>query len=446
MQLIISNDIKIKEPSQEVIDYCQKELIIDNPEYVQAERLGRYLGNIEKKIKLYVKNGDELILPFGCLNDIWAISKSSPYILKFHPFLGLSMSGNIILYDYQEKALNWLLSGKNGILEAPCGSGKTQIGLQLIKSIGGRALWLTHTKKLLDQTKERCERYFTGDFGVITQGCVNIGKDITFATVQTMSKLDANVYRDAFDVVIVDECHHCVGSPTNVMQFYRILSNLNCRYKYGLSATLARSDNLIKTAFCILGKILYTIPKDAVGDKIIKAEHRRIDIDINYPLNEYLEVDGTINNINLLNMLALSKERNDIIISNVLKNVDEHFQLVLCHRVCHCKYLYDELSAKGIRCKLLIGRVKEKERELRDEQVIIATFSLAKEGLDIPMLDVLHLASPQKNESTTLQAVGRIERNVEGKQTPICFDYVDNNINYCVNSFIKRRRVLRRKS
>lgn len=440
MKITISNDIKIENPNPNIIDYCERNLTIDNPDYITAQRLGRYLGNIEKRIKLYVKNGSSVILPFGCLKDVWKLKGDSTYELKFHPFNASLMEGNINLYPYQEKALNSLILGKNGVLEAPCGSGKTQIGLQLIKSIGGRALWLTHTKKLLEQSKTRCELYFKGDFGTITEGQINLGKDITFATVQTMCKIDPSIYKDEFDIVIVDECHHCVGSPTKVMQFYKILTNCNARYKYGLSATLNRADNMICSVFYILGQVLYTIPQSDVGDKIIKAEHHKIDIPIKYEMRDYLDTDGTIDTNKLIALLSNDYERNNIIIDNVLKNVQGHKQLILCHRVKQAEYLYQELS-KSVSCNLVIGKINDKKRCF-DGDVIIATYSLAKEGLDIPALDILHLATPQKNESTTLQSVGRIERNIEGKGTPICYDYVDISISYCLNLYKVRRRIL----
>lgn len=440
MKIRIANDIRIDNPNYAITSYCEKKLTIDNPDYITAERVGRYTGNIEKKIKLYAKVGSSYILPFGTLRDIWKLKDAdTTYELNFHQFNGSFMEGNINLYDYQEKALNGLILGKNGILQAPCGAGKTQIGLQLIKSIGGRALWLTHTGELLNQSKERCEMYFKGDFGTITKGQVNIGKDITFATVQTMSKIDPSIYKDEFDIVIVDECHHCVGGPTKVMQFYKVLTNCNARYKYGLSATLNRSDNLICSVLYILGEVLYTIPESDVKDKIIKAEHRKIDIDIDYDMREYLDVDGTINNTKLLTMLSNHTQRNKIILDNVIKNKG-HKQLILCHRVNQCEYLY-EILKEYMSCNLVVGKINHNKRVF-DGEVIIATYSLAKEGLDIPELDILHLATPQKNEATTRQAVGRIERNIEGKKTPICYDYVDINISYCVNCYVKRRRFL----
>lgn len=444
MKAIIANDIKITNPSSDIITYCNDVLTIDNPDYLTAKKVGRYTGNIPKKMKLYVVNGDTYVLPFGTLKDIWKYIKND-YELKISDFKGLSMVGNINLYDYQKNALNAILGGKNGILEAPCGSGKTQIGLQLIKSIGGRALWLTHTKKLLDQSRERCERYFQGDFGEITAGKVHLGRDITFATVQTMSKLDTSIYQNAFDIVVVDECHHCVGTPTKVMQFYKIVSNINCRYKYGLSATLSRGDNMIRSLYAIIGPVLYTIPKEAVGDKIIKAEHIKIPIALEYDMKEYLNIDGTIDFNGLIDMLSIDVRRNHIIVDLVVQNHDAgRKQLLLCHRVKQVEWLtYAIKQYNGIKVNSVTGKVSDKNREY-DGDVIIATYALAKEGLDIPSLDMLHLVTPQKNASITEQSVGRIERNIEGKKQPVCYDYVDENIEYCKMCFRQRRRILKK--
>lgn len=441
MRLTISNDIKIDEPNEQIKRYCDEVLTIDNPDFLNAQKLGRYLGNIPRKMKLFVRSSETLILPYGCLNDVWKLSAGASFDLKFHPWKGNTMEGSIKLYDYQENALRSLKSGKNGILESPCGSGKTQIGLQFIKEIGGRALWLTHTGKLLEQSKARCEAFFKGDFGTITEGKVEMGKDITFATVQTMSKIDVSVYKDEFDVVVVDECHHCVGSPTKVMQFYKILTNCNARYKIGLSATLTRGDNLICCLYSIIGNVLHTITKKEVGNKIVKASHVVVRNDKQYNPYFYCDSDGTISNLKLINLLSEDEERNQLVIDNVFRCYNEgRKQIVLCHRVKQVEELSEKIG-KFCNVNCITGKVSNKKRQ-QDGDVIVATFSLAKEGLDIPDLDTLHLVTPQKNDITTEQSVGRIERNVENKKQPICYDYVDYDISYCVNCFKKRKRIL----
>ena len=444
MKLIIGKDITIENPNGAINRYCDEELTLENPDYIVASKLGHYVGRMEKAIRLYVKNGNKLVLPFGCLEDIWKprLIKGAQYETRFHEFRGNQLKGEIKLYDYQERALKRLYDGKNGVLEAPCGSGKTQIGLALIKKTGGRALWLTHTAKLLKQSKERAQAYFDGDFGTITEGEVHIGRDITFATVQTMRALEPSVYENEFDIVVVDECHHCVGTPTKVMQFYKILTNCNARRKYGLSATLSRGDTLMRSVYAIIGKKLHTITEREVGSKIIKAKHVKVDVGLEYDMRDYCDSDGTINYTKLITLLSDSEKRNDLICGKVMDLYSlGKKQLVLCHRISQIKTLAEKIS-KFCKVNQITGRVSQKNRDY-DGDVIVATYALAKEGLDIPTLDAVHFATPQKDRATVKQSAGRVERNVEGKEQPIVMDYVDTNIDYCNMCYRKRLNILK---
>lgn len=448
MNSIITNKIIVENYNLALQDYCEDSLVLPNPQYFVAQKMGRYTGNIEKEIHLYQRIGNQLHLPFGELENIWGMIKDHPYTTDFTPIQQLEMSGSINLYPYQEKALKTLKNAKSGILEAPCGSGKTQMGIALIKELGQKALWLTHTKDLLNQSKKRAEEYFDGDFGVITDGKVEIGKDITFATVQTMTKLDLLQYSKEWNVVIVDECHRVAGTPTKVMMFYKVLSHLKARHKYGLSATLDRVDGLIKSTFSLLGNIVHRIDPKEVGSKIIKAQHIMIQTDT--PESEaYLETDGTLNYGNLITYIVDHQDRNAQIVTKIYEEQDHH-HLVLTHRVEHIKMIHDMLHSINVRSQMIYGSLNKTLREdvldqmrVGDSNVLIATYALAKEGLDIPVLDRLHLATPNKNKAIIKQSAGRIERNIDGKKDAIIYDYVDVNINYCLGMYKKRKSILK---
>lgn len=208
MKVRISNRLYIEQPTSAVKAYCQKNLVLDNPDFYKAEKQGRWTGNIPRKIMLYEIHGVDYWLPFGCLQDVWRIHPyKSDYINEISPIEPIKYESSINLYPYQTEAVHKALYAKNGVLVMPCGSGKTQCGLEIIARLGGRALWLTHTQDLLNQSKSRAESVLGKEgYGTITAGKVNIGTHITFATVQTMAKLDLSQYRGAWDVLIVDEC------------------------------------------------------------------------------------------------------------------------------------------------------------------------------------------------------------------------------------------------
>ena len=450
MNTIISNDIKVIEYNRAILEWCEENLILPNPDFHVAQNMGRWTGNIPRNLVLFEKRGNQLVMPFGVIKSIWSIIKEKPVTTEFAPNQPLNMKGDIPLYDYQKNAVNAVIHAKNGMLEAPCGSGKTQMGIAMIKAIGLKALWLTHTTELMTQSMDRAKDYFDGDFGTITAGKVNIGKDITFATVQTMAKLDLTQYKNEFNVIVVDEAHRVAGTPTRVMQFYKVITNIAARYKFGLSATLSRADGMIKSAFAVLGPIVHRIQESEVGEKIIKATHVEIKMDTE-PSEDYLDTDGTLIYNNLIDYLSFNKNRNERIVNIIAgQDMNNHSQLVLVSRVKHIKILQDMLKNLNVKSVSLSGGTNtDARKEVLDgmrtgeHKILIATIQLAKEGLDIPILDRLHLVTPSKNKAMVKQAAGRIERNVKDKPHPFIMDYVDTKIHYCVNMFKRRKTILK---
>jgi hypothetical protein len=209
MNVTVSNVLTVENPTKELLMWCKKNLTLPNPEYAKKARMGFWLGDTPSKLYLYEQRGNTLVLPFGTLRSLPKdITDSAHFMSLFSaPQSVFYGEGDIPLYDYQKTAVDAVFDAKYGILQSPAGSGKTQMGIALVKKFGKRALWLTHTIDLLRQSKTRAEQY-TDDtlIGTITEGKVNIGEGITFATIQTMCKLDLSQYKNYWDVIIVDEC------------------------------------------------------------------------------------------------------------------------------------------------------------------------------------------------------------------------------------------------
>ena len=71
------------------------------------------------------------------------------------------------------------------------------------------------------------------------------------------------------------------------------------------------------------------------------------------------------------------------------------------------------------------------------KKYLFATYSLAKEGLDVPCLDRLYITTLQKDYAVITQSIGRIARTYDGKADPIVYDFVDD-IAYLVKTYKKR--------
>ena len=438
MKVIFSNEITITDATQEILDWCNENLVIPNPEYAKKERMGLWTGNTPRTLSLYKINGESVILPIGAFKDIKPILNTYDveYLQDMANNEPVEYNAEVNLYDYQEIAVEQMLKAGYGILQSPAGSGKTQMGIALAVKLGKKCLWLTHTQDLLKQSYDRASQYIDKSLlGTITAGKVNIGSGITFATVQTLSKQDLTQYKYMWDVVITDESHRIAGTPTTMTQFSKVLSNLACEHKYGLSATVHRADGMIKCAYMLVGDVKYVVPDEAVKDKVMAVNIERIDTNCDIPFSA-LDTDGTINYTKLITSLANSTKRNDIIYDKLMKN-SSHYNLILSDRLDQLYYLYNQMPPTLQEQSAVIdGKMTSKKAKAEREQAIedmrsgnkhflFASYKLAKEGLDIPRLDRLHLATPQKDYAIIVQSVGRIARTFKGKEEPICFDYVD---------------------
>ena len=448
MQVTVGRHICINDPTPEIYKYCAKNLVLSNPDYIKKTRMGFWVGDTPEKIYLYESRDNALILPFGVLRDILPLLDRTSIFTVFPRATEVDYHCMIPLYGYQDRAVAKMYDEQYGILRAPAGSGKTQMGLALIAQIGVKALWITHTADLLRQSKNRALLYMSEDLiGTITEGRVNVGKGITFATVQTLSTINLLEYRDMWDCIVVDECHRVAGSPAKITQFSKVLSSLSARHKYGLSATVHRSDGTIKATYALLGQVVYTVPDEEVEDKIMRVGIQEVNTGIGLSY-KCLNGDGTLNHTKMITYLTEEEERNKIIVENILKNAGRS-SLILSDRLEHLSELMSMLPAEErVKAAMISGQMVSKkgkgEREAAIEDMrqgrkkyLFATYSLAKEGLDIPCLERLYMATPQKDYAVITQSIGRIARTYPGKSDPIAYDFIDDD-EYLVRCYKKR--------
>lgn len=432
---IVGNRIRILDPSSDMFEWARKNLIIDNPDYYKRLKMGKWVGGTMSKIYLYEKMQDELWLPFGCLIDFYKEFKEvCAFRLAIIPKKDVQYVSDIKLFDYQEKAAIDAIKAKNGIIVMPCGSGKTQTALEIVSRIGGRCLWLTHTSDLLNQSMARAKAVLqtNASYGKITAGKVDIGAGITFATVQTMSKLDLTQYKSAWDIIIVDECQHCCGSPTRVTQFYKVVNSLSARYKFGLTATPKRADGLEKAMFALLGGVICKVTKDQVANTTCEVRVESVETNYVPDYNAVLMGDGTIDYSRLVDDLIQNPERFELVREKI-ESLDGS-AIVLANRVEYLRRLNDSYSGKSI-CLSLLGQSKKAKeerkealRKLNDGELdaVFCTYQLAAEGLDCPNLKYVVFATPEKDPTRIQQASGRVGRKAEEKEWGIVIDFIDD--------------------
>jgi superfamily II DNA or RNA helicase len=237
---------------------------------------------------------------------------------------------------------------------------------------------------------------------------------------------------DSFGLSVYDEVHHLSSEV-----FSNCLKKCNTLYSLGLSATMERKDGLTNVFKMYLGEICYKAPKNSSQDNVlVKA------IDFIVHDQEYNEVErdfrGNIKYTTMVSKVSNLNIRSDFIVhileSELFINPDQQF-IVLAQTKNILNYLYKAINYKNIASVgYYIGGMKNEDlKKSESKTIILATFSMAAEALDIKSLTSLFLASPK---SDIVQAVGRILREKHSK--PLVIDLIDNH-DVFLNQFNKRR-------
>ena len=116
--------------------------------------------------------------------------------------------------------------------------------------------------------------------------------------------------------------------------------------------------------------------------------------------------------------------------------------LVLSERRGHLTDLGHRLTAKGIAHGFYWGG--EKQAALEDaatQPVILGTFHMASEGMDVPCLNAVILATPK---SDVKQSIGRILRKRDHPVPPLIIDIVDERLPCFKRQYYVRSRLYKK--
>jgi superfamily II DNA or RNA helicase len=312
-----------------------------------------------------------------------------------------------------------------GILVAPCGTGKTVMSMAMIHRLGMKTLFICHTRDLLEQARNTARKYFNDK--VLLGDLDRIG-DITFATVQSLVKWD--VTKSDWGCVIVDEAHRVAGSYSNWSMYNTVLSSLNAKYKYGLTATPFRSDGLFRCTTSLLGDVSYKVEQN----NKVAVSYRKINTGIKIDLQKATNVlNTTLNYSKYISLLANNEDRNSFI-AHILMQFKHRNMLCLGSVKSVLNSLCTMCRLGGMNCVVLSSDLVQSKRNSilayarkYDNYIIFATNSIAKEGIDIPKLDTLCWVTPIKDKGTIIQSIGRGTRQYEGKKYLEVYDFVDED-------------------
>jgi superfamily II DNA or RNA helicase len=312
------------------------------------------------------------------------------------------------LRHYQINALNTMLNNTVGILKMPTGSGKTKVAVEYLKMRDVPTLVLVPTLDLVEQWNKQ------------------VPKNVH---VKTYASINKKSYVQQFDIVIFDECHH-VAAKT----LYRIGMNVKESAElFGLSATpLDRDDDNMKVT-AVIGPIIYEIPiKELIEYGYLvpaKVYYHKVPHE-SYEFMTYPEVYQQYVVENYL--------RNGLIVK-LARNCPKPC-LILVGRIEHGDKLLEYLSDED--AIFLNGQIGKSARYNTNHDIIIAT-GIYDEGVDLPDLKTLILASGGLSAIKACQRIGRVLRPAEGKSEAIVHDFKDD-CKWLRKHYLERRSIFER--
>lgn len=153
----------------------------DGREHLIKFKRGRYIAPIGLLSDIRAK-----LRELGLKHKVMVSKKAAP-----PPRIDVSWNEKIELRDYQLAAIDAFVSGPDkgrGILKMPIRSGKTKTAAGVIYRLQVRTLFLVPSQLLLHQTIASLEEALPdADIGAIGDGEWREGKDITVATIQSVS-------------------------------------------------------------------------------------------------------------------------------------------------------------------------------------------------------------------------------------------------------------------
>jgi len=349
-------------------------------------------------------------------------------------------------FDYQEKIIDsFFAADGNGLICVPCGKGKTFMALSIAARIGKRFLVIVDKEFLLNQWKGEMEAFFPGlRTGILQSDRLEVEPekyDCTICMIQTLVQRDFNtsIFK-TYGFTIFDECHHLGAS-----NFSQALLKVQTKKMLGLSATPERDEGLTKVFMWYLGETVFwekTREKDStVQVRIVQFKTK----DREY-IDEPVDYRGEVVMARLLGQVVSCVPRLKAVVNEILDLAKENGRriLVLSERKGHLEAMEQLLGPSGHSMSYYIGGMKEEVREsgAKTAKILLATYAMASEAMNIRSLNTVILASPRKKIE---QSVGRIlrERPSERKVLPIIVDVVDMHGLY--QGQFKKRRVFYKK-
>jgi superfamily II DNA or RNA helicase len=411
-----------------------KEQVLRRQLTVIPRKVGDYPGDAPSPIKLFTETSTHMGIP----REYYLENRKSSHEVVFEYTLGAPLPSGLAfdgeLREEQQRALHALLDSftledcTGGIVRAAPGWGKTVFCCSAIATLNVPTLVIVHKEFLMNQWRERVQQFLPeAEIGHVQQDvCDFEGKHVVMAMVHSLAQKNYPAALYSWPGLLITDEVHRIGAET----WAPVPAKFPARWRLGVSATPRRKDGADNVFKYNIGRVFFS-----ATEQRLKVKIKRVWTDFRLVKTPRFNPSLAPRSL-ILKFLVASRKRNERIAGQIVDAVKAGRKLlVLSERLQHLDDLDGffrnrwrkenpdtEVPSVGY---YVGGRTEEERAEAAKAQVIFATKQFASEGLDIPALDTLIIATPIGDVE---QAVGRIQRPHPDKKEPIVVDIRDDYV------------------
>ena len=293
------------------------------------------------------------------------------------------------------------------------GAGKTVCALAVAAEMRLKTLVIVHKGVLMDQWVDRVRTFLpAAKVGRVCQDvCETEGCDIVVAMLQSVERRNYDGLAD-HGLLILDEVHRFAAAG-----FSRILFKVNAPHVLGLSATPERRDGLTPVINWWLGDVVFRLERENQHHVRVWVVHTRVKVPI------VVNRVGRVDNCKYINAICDHAPRNEMlrgVVADLLAR--GRAILFLTDRRSHAELMAAHFPHHA---RLILGGTRSHAPITDAHRLLCSTFSMCREGVDVPHLDTLLLGA---NKSDVNQICGRVLREHHARSfDPLIVDFIDDS-------------------
>ena len=336
------------------------------------------------------------------------------------------------LRPYQEEAFEhvfaeWDDGHKKTLVVMPTGTGKTIVFAKIVEECvrrGYRVLIMAHRGELLDQAADKIFKAtgLRSSVEKAERSCLGEWYRVVVGSVQTLmsEKRLKQFPKDYFDVIIIDEAHHCISSSyQNVLQYFSDSKVL------GVTATPDRADMKNLGSYFESLAFEYTMPEAIRSGYLVPIKALTVPLQIDIRSVGVSAGDFKVGEIGT----ALDPYLYQIA-DEMVKYCMDRKTIVFLPLIATSQKFMKILNERGFTAGEVNGNSEDRAQILQDfedgKYNVLCNSMLLTEGYDCPAVDCIIVLRPTRSRPLYAQMVGRGTRlsPATGKEHLLLIDFL----------------------